>query len=76
MATATSGNMKTLIRHTSSIPLVTIALTVASAEYFSYSGAQLKANAENAVVAGFCLSSTTGEVWLWRRFSRRGGGAA
>jgi hypothetical protein len=32
MATATSGNMKTLIRHTSSIPLVTIALTVASAE--------------------------------------------
>jgi len=71
-----SSSKKTLIRSTSIVSLVTVALTVASAEFFARSGVPLRTPADYAVVAGFWLSFSSGGVWLWRRFRRRGGNAA
>lgn len=73
MTTPPSSRKKTLIRNTSFVSLATLALTVASAEFFARSGVPLRTPAEYAVVAGIWLSLSSGGVWLWRRFRRRGG---
>lgn len=67
-----SSSKKTLIRNSSFVSLATIALTVASSEFFARSGVPLRTPAEYAVVAGFWLSLSSGGVWLWRRFKHRG----
>lgn len=60
------------IRNASYVSLATVALTVATAQVFAHAGTQLKTTAEYAVVAGFWISITSGGVWLWRRWQRRG----
>jgi ABC-type amino acid transport system permease subunit len=67
-----SSSKTTLIRNTSFVSLATIVLTVATSELFARSGVPLRTPAEYAVVAGFWLSFSSGVVWLWRRFKRRG----